>query len=131
MVERMHIRVLIADDQPRARQSLKALLMTWLKASEIEEISCGQEALYSIERCRPDVILMDARMPGMDGLEATWLMKTRWPEVKIVVMSMYPDYEAPALAAGADAFIYKGELPERLLALLSAVMSEYINSNGG
>lgn len=126
----MHIKVLIVDDQPRARQSLKALLTTWLKAGEIQEISCGQEAVYSIERCQPDVILMDARMPGMDGLETTRLIKTRWPDVKIVVLSMYPDYEAPALAAGADAFVCKGELPERLLAIFSVVVPGSINSVG-
>jgi CheY-like chemotaxis protein len=123
MVERMHVRVLIVDDQPRARQSLKALLATWLKASEIQEVSSGHEALYFVEESRPDVILMDARMPGMDGLEATRLIKTGWPEVKIVVLSMYPDYKGPALAAGADAFVCKGELPERLLTILSAVVS--------
>jgi DNA-binding NarL/FixJ family response regulator len=123
MVELMHVRVLIVDDQPRARQSLKALLATWLKAGEIQEVSSGQEALHFIEESQPDVILMDVRMPGMDGVEATRLIKTGWPEVKIVVLSMYPDYKGPALAAGADAFVCKGELPERLLTILSAVVS--------
>ena len=123
MVERMHIRVLIVDDQPRARQSLKALLATWFKTGEIQEASGGHEATCLVEESRPDVVLMDARMPGMDGLEATRLIKTRWPGVKVVVLSMYPDYKEPALAAGADAFVDKGELPERLLAILSAVVS--------
>jgi DNA-binding NarL/FixJ family response regulator len=129
MVERVH-QVLIVDDQPRARQSLKALLATWLEASEIEAVSSAGEALRFIEGSRPDVILMDARMPGMDGLEATRFIKTRWPEVKIVVLSIYPDYEVPALAAGADAFACKSELPEHLLAILPVVMPGYINSRG-
>jgi DNA-binding NarL/FixJ family response regulator len=123
MVKRMHVRVLIVDDQPRARQSLKALLATWFKAGEIQEASSGHEALRLAEESWPDVVLMDARMPGMDGLEATRIIKTKRPEIKVVVLSMYPDYREPALAAGADAFIDKGELPELLLAILSAVVS--------
>jgi DNA-binding NarL/FixJ family response regulator len=123
MVKRMHIRVLIVDDQPRARQSLKALLATWFRAGEIREASSGPKALCLVEEFRPDVVLMDARMPGMDGLEATHLIKTKWPEIKVVVLSMYPGYKEPALAAGADAFIDKGELPERLLAILSTAVS--------
>ena len=122
MDERMHVRVLIVDDQPRARQGLKALLAAWLEAGEIQEASSGQHALRAMDEFGPDVILMDTRMPGMDGLEATRLIKAGWPEVKIVVLSMYADYEGPALAAGADAFFCKGEPPERLLTMLSAVV---------
>jgi DNA-binding NarL/FixJ family response regulator len=69
---------------------------------------------------RPDVVLMDARMPVMDGLEATRVIKDKWPEVKIIVLTMYPAYRAQALAAGADACLIKGCPPEDLLkAILS------------
>jgi DNA-binding NarL/FixJ family response regulator len=72
-----------------------------------------------VEECRPDVVLMDARMPVMDGLEATRLIKDRWPGVKVVVLTMYASYRADALAAGADAFLVKGcPAGERLGAIL-------------
>ena len=99
------IRLLIVDDQPRARQSLKALI----------------EALALVEEFQPDVVLMDVRMPGMDGLEATRLIKTSWPRVGVITLSMYNDYVAEALAAGADAFVCKGDSPEKLLTVLEEV----------
>jgi DNA-binding NarL/FixJ family response regulator len=57
----------------------------------------------------------------MDGLQATRIIKARWPRVKVVVLTLYGEYEAEALAAGADAFIGKGEPPGRLLAALAAL----------
>jgi DNA-binding NarL/FixJ family response regulator len=120
------MQILIVDDQPRARQSLKALLATWPQVKEIREAANGQEAVHLVEESRPDVVLMDVRMPEMDGLEVTRLIKARWPQVKVIVLSMYADYMADALAAGADAFVSKGEPPERLLATLSAVITKKV-----
>jgi DNA-binding NarL/FixJ family response regulator len=122
-----HMQILIVDDQTRARQSLKALLAIWPQVKEIREAANGQEALHLIEESRPDVVLMDARMPEMDGLEATRLIKARWPQVKVIVLSMYADYTADALAAGADAFVSKGEPPERLLATLTTVITKKVH----
>ncbi len=113
MTER--IRVLVVDDQPRARQSLKALLATWPPLAEVREAANGRQAIGRVEESRPDVVLMDARMPEMDGVEATRLIKAQWPQVKVVVLSMYAEYLDQAVAAGADAFIGKGEPPEKLL----------------
>ncbi len=113
------LQVLVVDNQPRARQSMKALLATSPQVHAVREAINGIEALHRVEECQPDVILMDVRMPGMDGLEATRLIKRKWPLVKVIVLSMYPEYRADALFAGADAFINKGESPERLLGMLS------------
>ena len=137
------IRLLIADDAPRSRDGLRALLATvrlkssteahpksahgealrakepqdeaWPQVEVVGEAADGQKAVRLVEECRPDVVLMDARMPVMDGVEATRLIKNKWPEVKVVVLTMYPAYQAEALAAGADAFLVKGCLPEELL----------------
>jgi DNA-binding NarL/FixJ family response regulator len=119
----MGMQILIADDQTRARQSLSALLATWPAVERIREASTGLEAVLSVEEAIPDVVVMDARMPEMDGLQATRVIKQRWPGVKVVVWSMYPEYEAEARCAGADAFVAKGEPPQRLLARLSAVLA--------
>lgn len=105
------VRVLIADDQCRARQALKALLSVSAPQTEIRivgEAANGQEALQRIERDRPDVVLMDAQMPVMDGVQAVRRIKNAWPQIRIVVLSMYPSYRAAALDAGADAFLIKG-----------------------
>jgi DNA-binding NarL/FixJ family response regulator len=122
MVE--HMQVLIVDDQPRARQSLKALLTTWPRVEEIREAASGQEAVHLVEEAQPDVVLMDVRMPEMDGVEATRLIKARWPQVKVIVLSMYADYRTEALAAGADAFVSKGEPPGQLLSTLATVATK-------
>lgn len=117
------IQVLIVDDQPRARRSLRALLATRQPVHNVEEAASGLEAIQRIEKTRPVLVVMDVRMRGIDGLETTRLIKARWPKIRIIVLSMYPDYAADALAAGADAFVSKGEPPEKLLEILSAVIS--------
>jgi DNA-binding NarL/FixJ family response regulator len=117
-----YVKVLIVDDQPRARQSLRALLSTWPPAIEIREAVDGNEAIRSVQDMQPDIVLMDVRMPEMDGLEATRLIKARWSQVKVIVLTLHGEYEAEALAAGADAFVGKTEPVDRLLATLLGVM---------
>jgi DNA-binding NarL/FixJ family response regulator len=115
------IRVLLADDEPRARQSLRALLTTQPQVLLVGAATNGKEALDRLGRDRPDVVLLDVRMPELDGLEATRQIKARWPGIRVIVLSMYPEYRAEALAAGADAFVVKGDPPDELLRLLSAL----------
>lgn len=114
-------RVLIVDDQPRARASLGAVVTTLLPSTQIDEAQTGVQALERVEAFAPDIILMDARMPQMDGILATRAIKAKHPHIRIIVISMYPDYRAGALAAGADLFLNKAEPPEQLLAALKAV----------
>ncbi len=118
------IRVLIVDDQPRARKSLKALLSTWPRVGEMHEGCNGREALQLVKELQPDVVLMDVRMPEIDGLTATVQIKALLPQVKVILLSIYPEYGGEALAAGADAFIGKGDAPDGLLGILAAIMEE-------
>ena len=108
-------RVLIADDRPRSRQALRAVLDMWPTVEVVSEAADGQEAVHLVEECRPDVVLMDAKMPVLDGAEATRLIKERWPEVRVVVLTIHASYRADALTAGADAFLVKGCPAEELL----------------
>jgi DNA-binding NarL/FixJ family response regulator len=87
---------------------LKALLATWPNIEVVGAAANGEEAVQLTEKYRPDVALMDIQMPVMDGLEATCLIKSRWPQVRIVALTMYPLYQTNALNAGADAFLVKG-----------------------
>ncbi len=115
------VRVLIVDDQARARQSLRALLMTWPQVGELREAGDGLAALEMIEASRPDLVLVDARMPSLDGLETTQRIKARWPEVQVIVLSMSPEYADRARQAGAEAFAVKGDLGRQLRAILAAI----------
>ena len=116
------MRILIADDQKRTRQSLKALISTSLPETEIWEATNGVEALRLAEDIHPQLVVMDIRMPEIDGLAATRGIKTRWPEIKVLVLSMYEGRQEEAQAAGADLFVSKGESPERLLCALSSLL---------
>jgi len=102
-------RLLIVDDQPRTRQSLSALLAIDFPQIELSEASNGIETLRQVETLRPDVVVMDVLMPGGDGIEATRSIKAHYPLTKVILYSMYAEYQSEALAAGADAFIVKGE----------------------
>jgi two-component system response regulator DesR len=102
------IRVLIADDQVSVRQGLKVLLAFWPNIEVVGAAATGEEAVQLVEKCQPDVALLDIQMPVMDGLEATRLIKSRWPQVKIVVLTISPLHRVHALNAGADAFLVKG-----------------------
>ncbi len=115
------IKVLVVDDNFRARQGLKTLLSTWPRIGEIREAENGEEALALTSQSPPDILLMDAHMPVMDGVEATRCIKALWPQVQIIVLSMFPEYRTPALAAGAQAFANKADLAGQLRAILAAV----------
>lgn len=113
------IQVLIADDRPRTRDGLRALLSCWSTVEVVCEASNGQEATQFVEESRPDVVLMDMHMPKLDGIAATRLIKSRWPHVKVVALSMGYQYRDNALAAGADSFLLKGCPSEQLLEAIS------------
>jgi DNA-binding NarL/FixJ family response regulator len=114
-----NISVLVVDDQPRARQSMKALLATWPNVKELRDAVNGQQAILRIEEYPPNLVVMDTDMPEMDGVQAARIIKSRWPQVKVVLLSMYPDMKAEILATGADAFVSKGEPPEELIATIA------------
>ena len=119
-----HIRVLIVDNQRRARRSMRALLATWTSIAEIREAENGRDALGLAGEWQPDVIVIDVRTPEVNGLEVTRLIKVRLPQVRVIALAVDPDCRAGALAAGADAFVCKCEPPERLLKMLSGIVDD-------
>lgn len=114
------VHTLIVDDSPRSRAGLRALLATCPQVDVVAEAVDGDEAIQQVATCHPDVVLMDARMPGMDGLAATQHIKQRWPHVRVVMLTLYADYRMEALAAGVAAFLVKGCSAEELLQALLA-----------
>lgn len=123
------MKILIVDDQKHARHSLKALLSTLLPASEFSEAENGEQAVKLVEKDCPKIVVMDVRMPVMDGITATRMIKSRCPEVRIVLMSMYGDQKVEAYGAGADAYLTKVEPPEVLLSTLDKLLLAHENPN--
>ena len=113
------IRVLIADDQPLMRTGFKTVLEATGMIEVVAEADNGLEAIAAAEQFRPDVILMDIRMPGMDGLEAT----RRLPREKILVLTTFglDEYIVEALRAGASGFLTKDVPRQELVAAVKAV----------
>jgi YesN/AraC family two-component response regulator len=102
------IQLVIADDSPRVRHGLRTILTIQPDLEVVGEASHGNEAILLVETKQPDVALLDVRMPVLDGIQATRTIKKRWPEVRVVLISLYADYQLEALSAGADAFLVKG-----------------------
>ena len=121
LLPKQPIRVLIADDHPRSRTGLHALLATSPLVKVVGEAADGQEAVRLVESCQPDVILMDAQMPVMDGLEASRRIKLQWPQARIIMLTVYNAHRAEATAAGVDVFLSKGCPVETLL---SAILTD-------
>lgn len=112
------LRLLLADDNRTARAGLRALLesVAWDGNDfEIVEAEDGAQAVEIIEKRKPDVVLIDVQMPRLNGIEATRIIKARWPAIRVIVLTMYRTHQADALAAGADRFLLKGSPPELLL----------------
>jgi DNA-binding NarL/FixJ family response regulator len=114
------IRLVIADDRPRARHALRSVLGMRAGFNVVGEASDGEEALREVARVGPDVVILDVRMPRLDGIEATAAIKVRWPSVRVIAHSMAVESRDACLAAGADAFVPKGAPIEQLLAAITA-----------
>ncbi len=111
------ISVLIADDHTIVRSGVRLLLEAETDISVVGEALNGREALELTESLQPDVVLMDITMPEMDGLEATRQLKTRFPHINVLVLTMHrsDDYFFEMLKAGASGYILKGAKTSELI----------------
>ncbi len=103
------IRILLVDDQRLMREGLRILLELEPDLEVVGEAGDGQAALEAYAALRPDVVLMDVRMPGMDGVEATWRLRERWPEARVIILTTFDDdeYVFEGLRAGALGYLLK------------------------
>jgi NarL family two-component system response regulator LiaR len=111
------IRVLVADDHAIVRKGICALLATEADIHVVGEAVDGQSAIEQAERLRPDVVLMDLVMPGVDGLEATRRITAQQPQARILVLTSFTgvDKIMPAIRAGALGYLLKDSDPEVLI----------------
>jgi len=113
----MSIRVLVVDDQPLIRHSLRLIVDSAADLEVVGEAGTGTDAVARAVELRPDVVLMDIRMPGGDGIEATRRIAGELPATRVVVLSMFEldEYVHAALRAGASGFLLKDAEPDRLV----------------
>jgi len=116
------IRVVIADDQALFREGLRTLLSTRPEVEVVGEASNGQEALALMAQVEPHVVLMDLRMPVMDGIQATARIRDQWPAVPVLVLTTFDDDASlfGALRAGAAGYLLKDVSSETLIAAVTA-----------
>ena len=127
------IRVLIADDHPLFREGLHGLLDSLVDTEVVGEATTGAEAIREAKMLQPDVILMDIKMPGINGIEATRQIVSASPHISILMVTMLEDDESvfAAMRAGARGYVLKGaNQAEMLRAILAVASGEAIFSPG-
>lgn len=120
----MPIRILLADDHTLIRAGLRSLLQGLPDIQVVAEASDGREALALVEAHRPDVMLMDIAMPGLNGLQATALVAREYPGTRVIILSMHRDeeYVRQAVLAGALGYLLKDSGTAELELAIRAVI---------
>ncbi len=119
------IRILIADDNPGFRQGLRALLDAAPETEVVGEAPTGAEAVALADRLQPDVILMDIKMPALNGIDATQQIRETSPHIGILMLTMVEDDDSvfAAMRAGARGYLLKGALKAEILRAVRGVSS--------
>ena len=119
----MTIRVLVVDDQSMVRAGLRMLLVDEPDIEVVAEAGNGREAVAQAARFHPDVVLMDIRMPELDGLEATRRILAAGDTARVLVLTTFnlDEYVYEALGAGASGFVLKDDPPEQLIAAVRTI----------
>ena len=116
-------RVLIVDDDDLIRAGLAAVLASDPTINVVGEAATGREALERVQRLEPDVVLMDVRMPDLDGIAATLQLTTKTPSARVLILTTFEqdDYIFGGLRAGASGFLLKRTRPEQLIAAVHTI----------
>ncbi len=119
------MKVLLADDHTIVRQGLRSLLEAKASVTVVGEAADGREALSLADELKPDLVIMDIAMPGLNGLEALQQLNTSCPAVKTIILSMHVEenYVTRALRSGASGFVYKGSAFDDLELAMRAVLN--------
>jgi len=120
------INVFIVDDQDLVREGIRQFLRNDQEIRVVGEASGAREGLQKISHLRPNIVFMDIRMPGINGIEATRLIKERLPEIKVILLTNYDDekYVYEGLKAGAKAFVLKNITKSEMIKLTHAIYND-------
>ena len=120
----MSVRVVVADDQPLVREGLRKIFEVDPEIEVVADVGDGRKAVEAATRLRPDVVVMDIRMPSLDGIEATrQVVKGASAPPRVLVLTTFDldEYVFGALRAGASGFLLKDAMPERLIAAVHTI----------
>ncbi|HDR7662016.1 response regulator [Bacillus wiedmannii] len=114
------IKILVVDDHAFLRDAIRSILEDESDMKVVGEASSGDGVLGKVEECQPDCILMDINLPGKNGIEATELVKKKYPSCRVLVFTMYEhdEYLMDALQAGADGYLLKDSSSEQVVAAI-------------
>jgi len=118
------LKTLIVEDNTTFRQSLKELLCTRFPFMDVEEAGDGEEALQKIAGLVPDIIFMDIKLPGENGLQITKKIKAEYPEIVIIILTYYdlPEHREAAFQCGANHFFSKGTSTQEVVELVQSIV---------
>ena len=119
-------KTLIVEDNVTFRQSFKDVLHTRFPSMTLDEAGDGEEALRKIDALVPDIIFMDIKLPGENGLQVTKKVKTKYPEIIVIILTYYdlPEHRDAAFQCGASHFLPKGTSTEEVVGLVQSILSE-------
>ncbi len=117
-------RILVVDDDAGFRNRVKDLLVSEPDMEIVGEAADGQEALLKARELKPDLVLMDVRMPGVNGLTATQQLKAELPGIQIIILTLHElqEYREAAMASGSAGYITKRSLYDELVPMIRAVL---------
>lgn len=119
------IRVALVDDHSLVRDGIKALLSVMAPLEVVGEAENGADAIAMVGRCQPDLLLVDISLRDMNGLELTRVLRTRHPALKVLVLSMYDNYEyvSESVRSGASGYVLKNAPSREIIAAIEAIAS--------
>ncbi|WP_458368466.1 response regulator [Pseudomonas mandelii] len=119
------IRVALVDDHSLVRDGIKALLAVMAPLEVVGEAESGAQAIEMVGRCKPDLLLVDISLRDMNGLELTRVLRSQYPSLKVLMLSMYDNYEyvSESVRAGASGYVLKNSPSREIIAAIEAIVS--------
>ncbi|WP_030131359.1 response regulator transcription factor [Pseudomonas sp. QTF5] len=119
------IRVALVDDHSLVRDGIKSLLAVMAQLEVVGEAENGVDAIEMVGRCQPDLLLVDISLKDINGLELTRLLRSQYPALKVLVLSMYDNYEyvSESVRSGASGYVLKNAPSREIIAAIEAIVS--------
>lgn len=126
------LNIAIIEDNPQYRTTLSIILQLNEKLRLIHKLDNCDEMIVSFEGARPDVVMMDINLPGMNGIQAVWEIRKHFPQMKVIMLTVFEDDENifKAIKAGANGYLLKKDSPQKILDAIEAVVNGEFPMNG-